>query len=182
VFLRGYSSITTDKKRRDENFAFVIQRLEKFASSEIRFKSDVIDKLKDALQDENRARDAAGRTDLIEERSDRTYQRWIDQHLDPFVVSVQRAGRAKALKTYGTIENGLTASFPGELVQIDAWMFHIETLATTRERWNQMTPKSAKTRQKGTTLGYCDHRYCHALHSRVLHKQTSERKCIVGSA
>lgn len=76
--------------------------------------------------------------------SQRTYERWIDQHLDPFMVCMQRDGWAEAQKQFGTVEDGVTASEPGEEVQGDAWQFHLVTLDTTREQYNQMTEEERK--------------------------------------
>ncbi|WP_319518990.1 hypothetical protein [uncultured Martelella sp.] len=143
VFLRAKSFAEHEESeiQRLENFALVMAQLGKYASSTCPSKKKVIGHLFDVLKAENKARKSQGRKDKIRILSQRTYERWIDRYLDPFEVCIQRNGLAAAQKKFGSVESGLTARFPGEMVQIDAWMFHLVTLDITREQWNRMTPK-----------------------------------------
>lgn len=60
-------------------------------------------------------------------------------YLDPWTTVMKREGWAAAVKKFGIYEAVEQVSTPGHLVQVDAWKMHVITLATTREKWMQMT-------------------------------------------
>ncbi|NSX53271.1 hypothetical protein [Parasulfitobacter algicola] len=133
----------------DDNLNFVLSILQQYAqggpspNDELptgkSSKREIAERAVEAVAKENASRLELGRTDLIPTRSERTYERYIDLYLDPFTVAVQREGLAKATRDFGTSEAGLGVKQLGEVVQFDAWQFHIVSLDTTRAQYNQMT-------------------------------------------
>lgn len=122
-----------------EDFLFILRVLYGYASSKQPAKSEIATEAVKEVAQENERRRAAGIPHLIPTRSPRTYERWIDWHLDPFTLEVERKGFAAAKAKFGSIECGLRATFPGEKVYFDAWQVHCITLDTTRARYNAMS-------------------------------------------
>jgi len=122
-----------------EDFLFILRVLYEYASSKQPAKSEIAEKAVEEVAKENQRRRAAGIVHLIPTRSSRTYERWIDLHLDPFTVEVERKGFASAKAKFGSVEGGMRATFPGEMVYFDAWQVHCITLDTTRAQYNAMS-------------------------------------------
>lgn len=122
-----------------EDFLFILRILYSYASLKQPAKSEIAEKAVEEVAKENDRRRAAGIAHFIPTRSPRTYERWIDLHLDPFTVEVERRGFAAAKAKFGSFEGGLLATFPGEMVYFDAWKVHCLTLDTTRARYNAMS-------------------------------------------
>jgi len=130
------------------DFSNVMQRLGAYASSMKPAKGKIIrDMIKD-LERVNEDRKSHHIAVPFRIYSQRTYERWIDRYLDPFEVHMQRHGLAAAQKEFGTVEEGVKATVPGEEVQADAWQFHLVTLDVTRERYNQMSEEERKSVKK----------------------------------
>ncbi|GAA4227508.1 hypothetical protein GGQ68_004365 [Sagittula marina] len=104
-------------------------------------KSDVAAHTVSQVEKENERRRAAGYPVLIDVKSTRTYERWIDKYLDRFTVTVKREGLAKAKAELRSVEQGLKASFPGQSVVFDAWQVHVLSLNVSRAAWDRMTPE-----------------------------------------
>ncbi|MFG6546489.1 MULTISPECIES: hypothetical protein [Roseobacteraceae] len=121
------------------DFVYVLERLGAYADGTRPSKVKIITVLIEDLKQINAQREQMGVTTKFKILSQRTYERWIDQYLDPFLVVMQRDGLAAAQKQFGTSEGGRQASVPGEVVQTDAWQFHLVTLDATREELNNMT-------------------------------------------
>ncbi|MFG6501520.1 hypothetical protein [Sulfitobacter sp. 1A15106] len=121
------------------DFHFILGILNEYADAAPVAKCEVAAKAVEEAKKENERRKAAGFPNLIKVKSARQYERWIDMYLDPFTVCIQRKGLAAAKAKFGSVERGMSASFPGEQVQFDAWKVHVITLNTTRERYNNMT-------------------------------------------
>lgn len=71
---------------RAEDFLFILRILYDYASSKQPAKSEIAEKAVEEVARENERRRAAGSPHLIRTLSSRTYERWIDLHLDPFTV------------------------------------------------------------------------------------------------
>lgn len=123
------------------NFCFVMERLGKYASGQAPKKCHVIRPMIKEMIKINAERSKNPNAVLFEIMSEKTYERWIDQYLDPFITMVQREGLAAAQEEFGTVEEGRTTEIIGRIVETDAWMMHLVTLDTTREKYNQMTPE-----------------------------------------
>ncbi|TMV10084.1 DDE-type integrase/transposase/recombinase [Ruegeria sediminis] len=91
------------------------------------------------VAEENARRAKQGPLKLIPVKSVRTYERYIDEYLDPFTVVLQREGLAAATRKFGMSEAGMSVSTVGENVQFDAWCFHVVTLDVTRAEYERMT-------------------------------------------
>jgi putative transposase len=130
------------------DFCFTIEHLGRDACATRPSKAGVVRQLIKELEQMNRERKAAHHPVLVKVMSQRTYERWIDAYLDPFLTCLQRDGLAKAQKKFGSVEDGRTATVPGEIVQADAWKFHLVTLDTTREKYNRMTEDQRKNVKK----------------------------------
>lgn len=122
-----------------EDFLFILRILYDYASSKQPAKSEIAEKAIEEVAKENERRRAAGIAHLIPTRSSRTYERWIDLHLCPFTVEVERKGFASAKAKFGSVEGGMRATFPGEMIYFDAWQVHCITLDTTRARFSAMS-------------------------------------------
>lgn len=120
---------------------FILTILYEYASATKIAKCDVAQKAVDAAKEENARRRLHGFPSLIKARSIRTYERWIDEHLDPYTIVLQREGLAAAKAKFGSVEGGMRASDIGEQVILDAWRVHVVTLDATREQLNRMTPE-----------------------------------------
>ncbi|MCA0998780.1 hypothetical protein [Alloyangia pacifica] len=57
---------------------------------------------------------------------------------------MQREGLAAAIRKYGSVEPGRTASAIGQIVLFDAWRSHMKVLDCTREEYNSMTEEERK--------------------------------------
>lgn len=121
------------------DFIFVLERLGEYADATRPSKEEVITSLIKVLEQVNAQRDQMGITAKFKIKCQRTYERWIDKYLDPFLVVLQRDGLAEAQKQFAISEGGRQSTVPGEVVQTDAWRFHLVTLDATREELNQMT-------------------------------------------
>lgn len=120
------------------DFNYVLDRLREYAHATRPSKAKVISSLIRDLKRFNEEREENRISTRFDIHSQRTYERWIDQYLDPFQVVLQREGLAAAQRKFGTSEGGRCGQIPGELVEIDAWQFHLLTLDCTREEWNRM--------------------------------------------
>lgn len=127
-----------------EDFAFTMQLLSEYASEKKPAKSAIAARALEIIQEVNENRKSANFPILIAEKSVRTYERWIDIYLDPFTVVMKRLGLAAARKKFKTSEQKQHAQFPGQIVQFDAWMFHIVTLDVSRKRWLAMSEEERK--------------------------------------
>ncbi|NIZ61098.1 hypothetical protein DL239_08925 [Sedimentitalea sp. CY04] len=125
------------------DFFFVMQRLGKYATSYPASMKKVIDDMLDDVEEENTYRASIGRP-LIKVLSQRQYERWIGLYLDPFEVKMQREGYSAAVREFGFVEQGRSASAIGQLVQFDAWRAHMKVLDCTREEYNRMTEEKRK--------------------------------------
>jgi len=130
------------------DFSFIMEFLGRYASADRPAKSEVARDLIAELEVINGERERSHHPVLIEVKSQRTYERWIDSYLDPFLVCLQREGLAAAQREYGAVEEGRMAHVPGEIVQADAWKFHLVTLDTTREKFNRMTEEERQNVKK----------------------------------
>lgn len=92
----------------------------------------------------NEIRRRSGRKDLMPERTLRTYEQWVTDRSDPFVATMHREGRAKAIERFGTKEGGLNITQIGRRVEFDAWMLHTMTLDVSREQWLAMDVEERK--------------------------------------
>lgn len=138
----------------DDNLNFVLNILQQYAQAgpspydELptgkSSKREISQRAVNEVAKENNRRSELGRIDLIPTKSTRTYERYIDLYLDPFTVAVQRDGLAKATRDFGTSEAGLGIEQLGEVVQFDAWQFHIVSLDTTRAEYDRMTEDERK--------------------------------------
>lgn len=144
VFIVPRSESVDLEHRTAMDFLFILRILYEYASPAPIAKYEVAEKAVCEANKENECRIAAGFPCLIDVKSTRTYERWIDKYLDPFTVVVEREGLAVAREKFGTVERGMRATFPGEAVQFDAWKAHVVTLDTTRTRYNAMTPEQRK--------------------------------------
>ncbi len=126
------------------DFCFIMEYLGRYVDAKCPSKAEICCKLIKELEIINRGRKASNDPVLFEIKSQRTYERWIDDYLDPFLTCLQREGLAAAQKKFGSVEDGRTATVPGEIVQADAWKFHLVTLDTTREKYNRMTDDERK--------------------------------------
>lgn len=154
VFLRPRSRTGTVDQHAKDDFQFVMEILRKYARGApnvndaepiaLPSKDEIAEEAIQAVEDENARRMKEGASHLILKRSAKTYVRWIDKYLDPFTVAMQRTGIEAARREFGSIETGRPAQIPGQIVMFDAWKFHVVTLDTTRERWNQMTEEERK--------------------------------------
>lgn len=120
---------------------FILRILYRYASPTPYSKYEIAQEAVIAAKKENLHRIDTGFRPLIDVKSARTYERWIDKYLDPFTIEVERKGFAAAKAKFGLVESGKRASFPGQAVQLDAWMVHVVTLDTTRAKYNAMTPE-----------------------------------------
>jgi hypothetical protein len=123
------------------DFCFVMDRLGKYATGLAPSKREVIEPFIKELTEINIERSKNSEIALFKILSQRQYERWIDKYLDPFLTVLQREGLAAAQKKFGTVEEGRTTDVIGRVVETDAWMMHLVTLDTTREKYNQMTPE-----------------------------------------
>ncbi len=139
AFLAPLAVPIDDDLQANADFCFVMERLGAYACATKPSKKKIIGLLIEEIEKVNAYRKSIGHSVLIRIYSQRTYERRIDQYLDPFEVCMQREGLAKAQKKFGTFEPGRKATTIGEIVIIDAWQFHIAVLDTTREEWNRMT-------------------------------------------
>lgn len=135
---RARSEDLDEQAVEDQNF--VLRCLQQYLNPAFS-KSEVAADTVSEVEKENERRRAAGCPVLIDVKSVRTYERWIEKYLDPFTVAVKREGLAKAKAKFRSVEQGLTASFPGELVIFDAWQVHVLSLNVSRAAWNRMTPE-----------------------------------------
>ena len=127
---------------------FILTILYEYASATKIAKCDVAQKAVKGVEEENERRRSHGFPVLIKVRSARTYERWIDEYLDPYTVVLQREGLAAAKAKFASVEGGMRASAIGEQVIMDAWKVHVVTLDATREQLNRMTPEQrAKVRR-----------------------------------
>ena len=101
VFLRAKSVAEHEESeiQRLENFALVMAQLGEYASSTRPSKKAVIRDLFKVLKAENKARKSQGRKDKIKILSQRTYERWIDRFLDPFVNGGVKTGHGAEQKS-----------------------------------------------------------------------------------
>ncbi len=120
------------------DFQYVIEKLSRYIWEPISMTETATDLIAQ-LESINAERIRDHNPVLHDIKSVRQYMRDIDKYLDPFLVTLQKKGLAAARKLCGTNEGGLTAEIPGQIVQADAWKFHLVTLDVTRERYNQMT-------------------------------------------
>ncbi|PZX12827.1 hypothetical protein LX81_03534 [Palleronia aestuarii] len=125
------------------DFCFIVERLGGYASATRPSKAYVIEELNKDLEKHNEYR-LENNLDPIEILSHRTYERWIDNYLDPYLVCLQREGLSAARKKFDSFEDGRIATVPGQIVSADAWQFHVVTLDTTREKYNRMTEEERK--------------------------------------
>lgn len=125
------------------DFCFVMDRLGKYATSYPASKRKVIEDMLEDVEAENTYRASIGKPE-IKLLSHRQYERWIDLYLDPFEVTMQREGLAAAIRKYGSVEPGRTASAIGQIVLFDAWRSHMKVLDCTREEYNSMTEEERK--------------------------------------
>ena len=116
---------------------FILTILYEYASATKIAKCDVAQKAVKGVEDENERRRSHGSPVLIKVRSARTYERWIDEYLDPYTVVLQREGLAAAKAKFASVEGGMRASAIGEQVIMDAWKVHVVTLDATREQLNR---------------------------------------------
>ncbi|MCT4607803.1 MAG: hypothetical protein N4A70_01195 [Pelagimonas sp.] len=123
---------------------FVLCHLHDYIAKPEMSKNAVASNTRDQVLIENQRREAAGYHHLINVKSVRTYERWIDHYLDPFMVMAARKGIAAAQAHFSINEVGLTATLPGERVVFDGWQIHTVTLAKNREEWKRMTPEERK--------------------------------------
>lgn len=123
------------------DFCYIMEFLGRYAVDKEISKGQVADDLIDDLTRINEERVKTYNPVLFDIKCRRTYERWIDKYLDPFLVVLQRKGLAPAQKLCGSVEGGRPTDVVGEIVQADAWRFHLVTLDTTREKYNQMTEK-----------------------------------------
>lgn len=123
---------------------FVLCHLHDYIAKPEKSKNAVASSTRDQVLIENHRREAAGYHHLIDVKSVRTYERWIDHYLDPFMVMAARKGIAAAQAHFSINEVGLTATIPCQQVVVDGWMIHTVTLATTREEWDRMSPEERK--------------------------------------
>ncbi|MBU2936489.1 MULTISPECIES: hypothetical protein [Pacificibacter] len=127
---------------------FILIILYEYASATKIAKCDVAQKAVVGVEEENARRRSQGFPVLIKVRSARTYERWIDERLDPYTVVLQRDGLAAAKAKFGSVEGGMQASAIGQEVIMDAWKVHVVTLDATREQLNRMPPEQrAKVRK-----------------------------------
>lgn len=126
----------TEQERADTDL--IVSFLNDYATTRLP-KCEVAENTRRAIIGINKEREAAGIKELITVKSLKTYVRMIEVYLDPFEVCVRRDGLARAKVKFGTVEGGMTAEFPGEVVVGDSWQFHIVTLACTREAYSKMT-------------------------------------------
>lgn len=151
---------------------FILTILYEYASATKIAKCDVAQMAVKGVKEENDRRRAHGFPALMKVRSVRTYERWIDERLDPYTVVLQRDGLAAAKAKFGSVVGGMQASTIGGQVIMDAWKVHVVTLDATREQLNRMTPEQrAKVRRvrrwvivaidaaTRVVLGYA---FCHA--------------------
>lgn len=139
AFIPPHSKSAEHDHADTSDFYFILSILNEYATANLVAKCEVAQKAVDEAEKENERRMAAGFSRLINIKSARQYERWIDMYLDPFTVCLQREGLAAAKAKFGSVEQGMNATFPGEQVQFDAWKMHVMTLDTTRERYNNMT-------------------------------------------
>ena len=102
-------------------------------------KKEIAERAVKEVAAENARRAKLGPLKLIPVKSVRTYERYIDEYLDPFTVVLQREGLAAAIRKFGMSEAGMSVTTVGENVQFDAWCFHIVTLDVTRSEYERMT-------------------------------------------
>jgi putative transposase len=127
---------------------FILIILYEYASATKIAKCEIAQKAVKGVEEENSRRRSHGFPVLIKVRSARTYERWIDEFLDPYTVVVQREGLAAAKAKFGSVEGGMHASAIGERLIMDAWKVHVVTLDATREQLNRMTAEQrAKVRR-----------------------------------
>ena len=129
------------------DFHFVIEQLKRYVWEPISMTetaTDLIEKLEAINADRIKNHNPL----LFKVKSTRQYIRDIDKYLDPFLVTLQKKGLAAARKLCGTTEGGLSAETIGQIVQADAWQFHLVTLDVTRERYNQMTEEERSNVKK----------------------------------
>lgn len=127
---------------------FILMILYEYASATKIAKYEIAQKAVKGVEEENERRRSHGFPVLIKVRSARTYERWIDEYLDPYTVVLQREGLAAAKAKFASVEGGMHASAIGEQVIMDAWKVHVVTLDATREQLNRMTPEQrAKVRR-----------------------------------
>lgn len=126
------------------DFCFSMEYLGRYADATRPSKAEICRGLIDELEKINLERTETHDLVLIKVMSQRTYERWIDCYLDPFLTCLQRDGLAAAQKRFGFVEDGRTSTVIGGSVQADAWKFHLVTLDTTREKYNRMTEEERK--------------------------------------
>ena len=141
---RRLSSVVFSDQQADD-FAAVMSILEGYAHESCPSKGEIAQRALDAVKEINVIRRQDGFPKPMREyKSVRTYERWIDNFLDPFTVELSRNGIEKARKKFGSRESGNPVIFPGERVEFDAWQFHVVTLDVTRKRWLAMTEEERK--------------------------------------
>ncbi|SEN87393.1 hypothetical protein SAMN05216227_10294 [Pseudorhodobacter antarcticus] len=127
---------------------YILIILYEYASATKIAKCDVAQKAVKGVEEENDRRRSHGFPVLIKVRSARTYERWIDELLDPYTVVLQREGLAAAKAKFDSVEGGMQASEIGGQVIFDAWRVHVVTLDATREQLIRMTAEQrAKVRR-----------------------------------
>ena len=129
------------------DFCFIMERLGGYASATRPPKAHVIRELINDLEQINEDR-RVNYLVPIKILSQRTYERWVDKYLDPYLVCLQRDGLAAAMKKFDSFEEGRIATIPGQIVSADAWQFHAVTLDTTREKYNRMSEEERKKVKK----------------------------------
>lgn len=127
------------REQETEDFAFVLKLLSAYACSTQPAKSKVAEDTVEILEKVNEERIENGYRRLINVMSARTYERWIDRYLDAYTVALRREGAAAATAKFRCHSGGMSADFPGQWVQCDAWRFHVATLDVTREKWLAMS-------------------------------------------
>lgn len=125
--------------RKAADYAFVTSLLSAYVSDKEIAKCEVAEDTLDEILKVNAARNETGLIPPIPVRSLRQYERYIDERLDPFEVMMQRKGLQPAIAEFGSVEAGQGALFPGQIISMDAWNFHIVTLDATRDQLNRMT-------------------------------------------
>jgi transposase InsO family protein len=143
-FLVSKAEAVEETVQMSDDFVFVMQLLSKYASETKPAKSAIAVECCKTVKAVNKNRREMDYPHMIDERCARTYERWIDLYLDPFEVVMKRKGLAAARRKFKTSEQVQHATFPGEIVQYDAWMFHVSTLNVTRKQWQAMTAEERK--------------------------------------
>lgn len=117
----------------------VLRQLYEYASGTCVSKKEVSEKTVEAVLAENERRRSAGYPAPMKVLSADRYSRYIDLYLDPYVVTAARKGVGRARKDFGSVEKVQECLIPGQKVQFDAWMLHVVSLDTRRDRWLRMT-------------------------------------------